>query len=76
MVQEGEYRDFPDGPVVKMGVKMQGAVWGWGEARFDPWLGNYSLHAQPNLKKEEGRIQNKKPQYHQLTDCQVRLVKM
>ena len=30
MVQEGEYRDFPDGPVVKMGVKMQGAVWGVG----------------------------------------------
>ena len=30
MVQEGEYRDFPDGPVVKMGVKMQGAVWGGG----------------------------------------------
>ena len=24
MVQKGEYRNFPDGPVVKMGVKMQG----------------------------------------------------
>ena len=30
MVQEGEYRDSPDGPVVEMGVKMQGAVQGVG----------------------------------------------
>ena len=30
MVQKGECRDFPDGPVVKMGVKMQEAGGGGG----------------------------------------------
>ena len=52
MVQKGEYRDFPDGPVVKKGVKTQeaggrgkrelGSIPGWGTRACMPQLGSGS----------------------------------